>query len=690
MSVVGKLGKGHGKEGLHVRAIITGAPITPAKRRCPRDTVTWGAIGLLVLVTTFVIVCPLGQTGSQSRFANKVHHFEKTRQNILVVAVPSALSALCGAVMAHRPKLGDKSRFWIGSSAAILVSYALLQDYQYFIPLFVIHGMPLPNPAGLGIAAITGLGAMGLSHVLNRDEDGSPPSRKSVPWVAVYSIGLSIAIALIMTPYLRIEWLNPPAVLDDSYELAWQAELPARETDYTGFWFPSQVRAQPAWGSSFGGEVMGEPPVDEDALFLTSGWMGRIRLHDGTLSWGREFDFGPLENRTTALAAFWDDERLYVVNRSTAWTLFAFDWDSGLLEWKATTEEWSVPRPDDPNLTLAVTPKFLVIAGEGGKAEYILVDPKTGAITEHTLPKRGGMDVARIESWTHGFLGPYLVHGADGTIALLAQFAPQGIDVMENWYQSEHPPEKGYLFGLDPSTGEVAWQIEDMGDWRGVGPREGANLWITKDHVIRCGGYPSPVTKVWNKSTGTLLWSRSFDETSRCLATHHGVFIYHDLSVLECLDARTGDRAWSIDMKVTNDVPSISVEGDTILASTPEWVCGIEATSGSEVFRIDTPDGGRTMLSDAREGIGALNATPHSVQSYLFSVDPGVLPGSHRALGGTVPVFKAQGSLSFIMHRWESRPTRGYSGQFMEDGWVLLTSFEEKAQTYHVYMLRPD
>ncbi|MEX0975433.1 MAG: PQQ-binding-like beta-propeller repeat protein, partial [Bacillota bacterium] len=566
---------------------------------------TWRAVVLLIVVTALVAFYPLGRTEPVSGGVGKIHAFENMRQYVLVVAIPSSLSVLGGAVMAFTPKVGKKARFWIVAGVAVLLGYSALHEFPAFIPVFLVHGMVYPNPAGLGIAALSGWGAMSLSYILERAKDEDPSGQRLVVRIAGASAALSLAVALVMAPYFSIEWRRAPAVLNSNYELAWQTTLPVSDAHIgNGFWFRSQSLATPEWVSRTEGSVAKEPALDEDALFTADGWIGRVRLRDGTLAWGRDFDFGPLEARTTALAAYWDDERLYIVNRSAAWTIFAFDWASGDLLWKTATDEWIVYRPDDPRLTLAVTPEFLVIAGEGGKAEYHLVDPQTGDMTSLTIPEPEGMEVAQLKAWgRNGSLGPNLVLGPDGTVALLAYFTPPGVEVKESWYEDGPPPEKGFLFGLDPATGEVAWQIDDIGDWRGLGAREGRNLWVTRDTVVRCGSEPDYAARVWDTSTGESPWARSFDEHSRSLATHYGVIVFHDLKTLECLDMRTGDALWSAEMEVTGDVPSIWLEGETVLAATPSWVRGIDVRTGHDIFGVEAPEDGRVMASDAKDGV---------------------------------------------------------------------------------------
>lgn len=303
------------------------------KRDLPGGFWTWGTDVLLVVVTALVAFYPLGRTEPVSGGVGKIHAFENMRQYVLVVAIPSSLSVLGGAAMAFTPKVGKKARFWIVAGVAVLLGYSALREFPAFIPVFFIHGMVFPNPAGLGIAALSGWGAMSLSYILGRAKDEEPSGQRLVIRIAGSSAALSLAVALVMAPYFSIEWRTAPAVLNSNYELAWQTQLPVSDAHIgNGFWFRSQSLATP------------EPALDEDALFMADGWIGRVRLRDGTLAWGRDFDFGPLEARTTALAAYWDDERLYIVNRSAAWTIFAFDWASGDLLWKTATDEWIVYR----------------------------------------------------------------------------------------------------------------------------------------------------------------------------------------------------------------------------------------------------------------------------------------------------------------------------------------------------------
>ncbi len=681
---------------------------------------TWAAIFLLLAVTAFIAFYPLGQSERVTGGIGKIPEFDRMRVYVLAVSVPASIVALGGAAMSLCPKTSGKARFWAGVVIEVLLGYTVLRDFFIFTPIWPIHGFPFPNPSGLAIATICGLGTWSLSEAFERVTGDSPAGRRFARRIAAVAVALPLAMVLVMAPYFRIEWLEAPAVLNDNYELAWHTTIPASNVHIgNGFWFPSQVRQRPKSLSSAGETILRRPPLGEDALFLADGWLGRIRLTDGAMVWGRDFDFGPLEDRTNALAAYWSEDHLYVVNRSARWTIFAYDWDSGELLWTTETKHLVDPRPDDPELTLAVTPKFLIIAGGWGKAEYYTVDHQTGRLTTHMLPAPDGTTIAQVKDrGAYGFLGPYLVQGTDDSISLLAYFAPGDAGVDEYLPDGQTAPETSHLFGIDSVTGRVSWQVADVGGWRGYNRKEGQNLWIAGDIVVKCSIEPGYVN-AWDTSTGQLLWGQSLGSPSRSLATHYGVIVHRNRDTLECLDTRTGTPLWSIPMEVKGELPVLSLEGQTLLASTPEWVAGLDVTTGSSVFRIDAPADGDVMLGEAMDGVirirveqmrgrgpeksvfydlktGAevatdpmiMSPTPSTSNSYLFAVRAGVLPDS-RALNGIVPVFKTQGQVSSPSQGWETGPVSGYLGQFTEEGCVLLTSIEYESGTFHVYMLRP-
>lgn len=679
----------------------------------------WTAVGVLCLAVSW-----MGYFRYNSVIGT-LPTLHVAQDNVLLFAVPSSFALISGMVLALRPQLSFRARFWTAAVCFLAISLTALARHPSFVPLYMGDWGIMPNFAGLGIAAATAFAGAELSFAMERGMRGEFPRRMLVSGIAGCSLAIMAVSAYFMAPYISIEQRKAPAMLGDNYRLVWEKAFPLKGASLAaGFWFPSQQRT-PAQGSSSADSAgLGSGlPLDEDAFLLTEAWIGRIRLRDGTVVWGTDFDFGRVNNETAAFAVYFDDERVYVINRSLGWSVFAFDWASGDLLWRFNGEGVERAKFDNPRLTFNVTREFIVMTAEDGKPEYDVIDPKTGAATRRSLPVPQGMVLAEVPSMKAApYIGPYLVEGSDGTIAVLAYFSPAGVTVPEEVTVGEPLTDKGYLFGLDPATGEVAWKIEDVGDWRTPGSGLGKDLWVTDDLAIRAASYPDFRLSAWDTTSGQLIWSREFGETADFVISPLGVIAFHDETALECFDIRTGERRWYLENLGQSWPLGLLIEGETLLSATARSIVGRRMSDGSELFRVDAQDGSRLgeyavsggiLKVEVRQEAGSglvdmrlidlamgseVSPDPYQFsptrgisERYLFALRPGDVPGRVRTLGGVVPVFKVQGYAAYLPIGYGTKEplAEAAAGGFMAEGWMLLSSWDYSAGLFHMYMIGP-
>ena len=656
----------------------SGIPLPSARDLWP----AWTAVGLLFAAVSFLVYF------RYHSIVGSLIPLHRVQDNVLLFAVPCSLALISGMALAFRPQMSMRTRFWTAAACCLVIASTALVRHPSFVPIYVGDWGIMPNFAGLGIAAVTAFAGAELSVVVERGLRGEFPRRMLLSEIVGSALVIVAVSAYFITPYISIEQRQAPAVLNENYRLVWEKSFPLKEASLAaGFWFRSS-------GSGL--------PLDEDAVFLRESWIGRINLRDGGVVWGKDFDFGQVINEIAAFAVYFDDDRLYVANRSRGWTVFAFDWADGRLLWRAAEGSGQRTNPDNPRLTLNVTPEFIVMTAEDGKLEYDIIDPETGAATRRSLPVPTGMVLASGP--------PILLEGTDGTAAILAYLAPAGSIAPEEAFTGE-PPDKGYLFGLDPATGEVAWRIEGAGDWMTEGWGSGRNLWVTSDLVIHHASYPPFVIKAWDTTSGRLIWSREFAETATFVLSPLGAVARHDEQVLECFDVLTGERRWRLD-DTDQRRGGISIRGETLLTTTSESIIGRRMSDGSELFRVDAKDGaklgehtisggilkvGNSRFIDLATG-SEVAAEPYRFsptrgisEGYLFALRPGDIPGRPRTLSGIVPVFKVQGYASHLPIEYGTKepPTERAAGGFMVEGWVLLSSWDYSAGVFHMYMIGP-
>lgn len=690
----------------------------------------WAALAALALLLSFISLYPLGEYGGDV----PIRPIRDGQGKVLLVMAPVGFALVVGTAIAFLPVRAGK-RFLISLACFLGLHSTVLVRHFIFAPLYVWCSGAMPNPISLAVMLASAGAATLVSQAISYGLERELSHRRIVTSIAALAAVMALLSVYLIAPYFAVQWRRAPAVLSSYYWLSGEITMPPEGAHpATGFWFPS--RQIPKYQVSTKGPLHGPSPIfaAEDAPFLTRGFLARVRLAGCSIAWSRHYDFGELEQDglpyADAFAVWWQDERLYVVNRSAGWDIFAFDWATGQPLWEARKPHVRRYRPVDPRGTVVVTSRMIVTIPEDGKAVYEVMDLETGATTRYPLPSPEGMVLAEVPSLGDGrALGPYLVEGADGTVAFLAFFAPPGVAVTERLQDDGPPPDTGYLFGLDPETGKIAWQIRDAGDWRSLPARFGGNFLVARDVVVRWDTETWSTLKAWETSTGRLLWERGFSPGARFLVSSDGAIAVDEGKNIACLDVRTGAVRWEHQDPSLSDISQLFLCEGTVVTASPSVVRGVRLSDGTEVFRSEAPP--RTRL-DAwgvrldpwgdRGGVVEVHSftgspgrpdrtfidlrTGESVpaedvlgflcvqgtctaEGYLFAAEAGSFPTPSRTLNGIVPVFKAEGTLGPLTGIGEPHATHGSSGEVTAEGWVLLTSFDPQIGSYRVFVLAP-
>ena len=349
---------------------------------------------------------------------------------------------------------------------------------------------------------------------------------------------------------------------------------------------------------------------------------------------------------------------------------------------------------------------------EEGKAEYEVIDPETGLAKRCALPAPEGMTLAETSPPGDFFIGPYLLQGPDGDLAVLAYFAEPGTAVTTDLGGT------GYLFGISPTDGEVSWRLH-VGEQRFIGVDR--DLEVVGDLVIQSDEVSDRCVTAWDSTTGVSVWRRSFPPDARFLITSRHVVVYRDGETLECLDNRTGNRLWTLTDSSLSDMRHPFLYRGALMCFGPASMRAIDPGTGGELSRLDMQAGRRLgypdvyldvfrirvsenpgqrvvedLLVDPVTGqstpANALSFWPAKccAEEYFLGVDAGAFPGPARNLNGFVPIFKAQGRLGSLMSDVAlGIRVNPLSGGVGREGAILLTSYDARAATYHVYLLRP-
>lgn len=678
----------------------------------PDLRLAWISLITMVLGLLFLAAYPLGHV----KGGVGIHDFKDMQQYVLLLAVPLGLGLAVGFFMSMHIRPGLRWRLLWSGFVFFLVQLSVLSRFMYFTPFLVWCRGFLPNPAAWGItfasAGIATLISLRVEPML-----GKSTSRKTL---SKFAAGACTVILLgsfaVLAPIFVTEWRAAPVVLDDRYELAWELSVPAPAPHHgSGFWFSSRQTAPPGLHPMMEFTEQPRGSESDEAVFLTDRWIGLVRLSDGKPVWGREFAFRVSGNRLDMMSVYVVEDRIHVIVRGPSGDIYTFRKSDGELIWEAKDLGFKYGGIGDLRVGAVPTPNFIVATYADGRPGYMIIDSKTGIVTEHTLPVPDGMKVPMTEIGSMNYtIGPAVLEGDSGALAIAAYFA-ETEKVPDYWGYGFPLPEKGYLFGLDPETGRVAWQVEDVGNWREDQRWPLEHIWFDHSTVVWTGGYGSSFIRVWDTATGKLRWSRDFPMgVAWACVGRKGVAVRESDTTVVLLDPQTGDLRWTYDPG-TWDLYARFFMGDTLILGTSgplKSLLGIRVADGSVVFSLSNlPDSfclrgvedrnlileiptageaGAVLLNPENGeqtplGLGDISGVwDLEVARYLLSIrkwTAGDREDRHD-------LFKAEGELQLLNTHVRPLQTHGSLGEVTREGSVLVTSYDDKAGAYRIYLLR--
>jgi len=680
-------------------------PLSPVAQR--DLLLAWISMSVLVLGLLFLSWYPLGGVGR----GLAISYFRDAQQNVLLFAVPSGLGLAVGFVLSLYTRPEAKWRFLWSGIIFFLFQLSLTNRFKYFAPFFIWCRGILPNPAGWGlILASAGIATFLSFKMSPMLRDGASRKRLTRMIAAAAVVVLSGSSAF-LAPIFYTEWRKAPVVLDDRYCLAWELAIPAHSrSDVAGFWFAS--RQTPPHGLSPLQEFI-EPPMvseSEEAVFVTDRWIGYVRLRDGTVLWGKEFTFRVPGGRRDLLSVYVTDDRIHVIVRGPTGDIHTFRKSDGELIWELRDLGFKYGPIGNPRVGAVATPNFIVATYADGRPSYMVIDSRTGSVVEHPLPVPDGMVVPVTRIGTSEYvIGPAVLEGYGGALAISAYFAKTKT-VPDYWGLGLPLPEEGYLFGIDPETGEIAWQVQNVGNWREDLGWPLQHLWFDRESVVWTGGFNGNFIRVWDTATGSLRWSRSFPSGfNLARVAPSGVVIREADGVLRFFDMSTGDMRWSYDPS-TFDLYRVFFMGDTLVVGVTRSLSGIRTSDGSVSFKVTGP----YRIRGIQDGDLVIDLTdvngPHTVR-----IDPGTggqstfdaeefagpwelratryllsLSKTEAGTNRTRPrhLFKAKGELGLLYTHVYPVQNFGSSGEVTKEGRILVTAYDEKVGVYRLYLIR--
>lgn len=681
---------------------VSPRPVPPVVHRDLR--LAWVSLSALVLGLLFISWYPLGGVGPLA-----ISHFIDAQQKVLLFALPLGLGLAVGFIVSLYTRPKARWRFFWSGFIFFLFQLSLTR-FEYFIPIFVWCSGALPNPSGWGLILASAGIATFVSFKMNPLlKDGASRKRLS-RMIALAAVLILFGSSAFLAPFFYAEWRKAPVVLSDRYYLAWELAIPAHSKSHVaGFWFASRQTA-PHGFSTFREFI--EPPTvseSEEAVFVTDRWIGCVRLHDGTLLWGKEFAFRVPGEKRDLLSVYVAEDRIHVIVRNPSGDIHTFRKSDGELMWELKDLGFKYEF-GDPRVGAVATPNFIIATYADGRPSYMVIDSKMGSVTEHPLPVPDGMVVPVTETGASRYvIGPAVLEGYGGALAISAYFA-RTETVPDYWGLGEPLPEEAYLFGIDQETGEIAWQVQGVGNWREDLQWPLQHLWFDGHSVVWTGGYNSNLIRVWDTATGSLRWSKSFPTAlGRVQICPSGVVIGETDGMLHFFDMSTGDLRWSYDPG-TWELKRLFFIGDTLLVGRSGSLSGIRTSDGSVSFDVAgsyrirgiqdgnlvveltdlseprivhiDPETGRQSDCDAWDF-----PAPWELRTarYLLSLRSGEAGVGNERLED---LFKAEGELGFIekgTHPVQNLPS---SGEVTKEGGILITAYDEEKGVYHLYLLR--
>ncbi|MGE5579221.1 MAG: PQQ-binding-like beta-propeller repeat protein [Bacillota bacterium] len=657
----------------------------------------------------FLALYPLGHV----RGGTGIHDFQNVQQYVMGAAVPLGMGLAVGFLLSVRFGPILRRRFLWSALTFFLIQLCILNRLPAFMPFFVIHGVPIPNPIAWGILIFSAGVATYTSLKMDTFIAGGAPTRLLSRFVVLTSVVVLVASSAALAPAFVMEWRRVPVVLDDRWTLVWEQTVPEYyPREGAGFWFPERQVAPRLYPQS---EFVEAQRISEtgEAVFATKRWIGLIRLSDGEIVWSREMPFRVSGDQLGTMNIYTVEDRIHVIVRGPNGDIHTFRKSDGELLWEAKDLGFKYGPIGDLRVGAVPTPNFILATFADGRPGYMVIDSKTGAVTEHSLPVPEGMTVPSVDLGAQDYvLGPVVLEGDPGTWAIWAYFADSST-VLDGHGPGSTITEKGFLFGIDPETGKIAWQVEGVGDWHDQVRWPLQDMWFDASTVVWTGGYGSTTIRCWDTSSGTLRWSRDFADISWAAAGPDGVALRQGSSSIHFVDILTGDVKWTYDPG-TLDLYSMFFVGDTFVLGTSgsaRHIAGIRTSDGSVIFELPIhtsyrilgiQDGDLVLETRYAAGSHASRIDVETGEQSPFGWDDFsgaldletsryLLSLRKRFADSESPrhdLFKAEGELQLMNRFLHPVQTYGSLGEVLKEGSILVTSYDDKADVYHVYMLK--
>ncbi|MEW6523931.1 MAG: PQQ-binding-like beta-propeller repeat protein [Bacillota bacterium] len=678
----------------------------------PDLRLAWISLALLTLFLVVLAAYPLGDVEG----GVGIDGFMRIHQYVLLVAVPAGLGLAVGFLMSIYLRRDSRWRFLWSAFILFLVQLSILGRFVYFMPFYVWCSGFLPNPAAWGITfASAGIATFTSAKIDRMLEESA--SRKSLSQlVAGASAVIMLGSSAVLAPVFHIEWRRAPTILDDRWEITWEIMVPApKQRHGSGFWFAARQTGP-----------LGLHPVStftepqrvsesDEAVFLTDRWIGLIRLSDGKILWGREFSFEVIGDRVDAMSVYVVEDCVHVIVRNPSGDIHAFRKSDGELIWEAKNLGFKTGPIGDLRVGAVPGPNFILATYADGRPGYMVVDSKTGSVTEHALPVPDGMRVPTVEIGSSKYtLGPAVLEGDAGALAIAAYYSKT--ETVHDFWGFGYPfPEKGYLFGIDPLTGRIAWQVEDVGNWREDLRWPLQHIWFDNSTIVWTGGYDSHLIRVWDTATGSLRWSKSFQGgVSRVCVNREGIAVGEPQQEVTLLDLQTGEVRWPYNAGAAG-VDTMFFLGDACVLGTSansKSLLVFRVSDGSLTFNLSgisdyrirgIQDGDLIVQFTSAQGSGVIRVDPETGEQGSYGSDEikgswelateryllSRREGESSSAGVRQDLFKAEGALQLMNRYVYPVQTYGSLGEVTAEGGILVTSYDAKGLAYRVYLLRP-
>ncbi len=488
--------------------------------------------------------------------------FLKAQEEVLAVASPLGFGLIAGFAAAAMFEAEPRPVFWVNSFIFLMVHISLFWRFEALRPIWVWCRGALPNIPGIGLALASAGIATWVRELIWKTYRDERRFISLMRQFALWALVVAAGCVLVLRPFLTLDMAVAPVVLDPRLNLAWQYELKdERAGTLLGMWFPSREagRGQPGYSKDFGFIENSPVSIGEDGLIITSSQIARISLAEGNEVWHRRHDFkipSQIPSPTCEIDVVFQRDNVYLLayknlfdpERAPTLDAYGFNWEDGTPIWEKAGIKLQ-PFAYRDQAKAAVLPGYLAVVIESREPQYMVLNLQTGDSTVYALPIPEGMQVP-VRSYPTRPVGPW-VYQSPGGAGIQVFYVRSDMEYVPDGWTEDPLPGVACLYGLDPDTGKVAWEIWGAGDWRDSG-----EYWFGHEGVTRYG-YQSGLLQRFDISsqvfqTGTPdnpvspRWLAEFPQfATYVLSDGRFTWLSQD-GYCSSLDAVTGERVWRV------------------------------------------------------------------------------------------------------------------------------------------------